>query len=66
MLKEEVQVSLQHDLNCALELFMENCLCLNVKKTKWSLMGTYQKLGKAAEISITVNGEQLERVDEYK
>ncbi len=25
-----------------------------------------QKLGKATEISITVNGEQLERVDEYK
>ncbi len=31
------------------------------QKTKWSLIGTYQILGKATEISITVNGEQLER-----
>ncbi len=41
-------------------------MILNVKKTKWSLIGTYQKLEKATEISITVNSEQLERVDEYK
>ncbi len=38
-------------------------VALKVKKTKWSLIGTYQKLGKATEINITVNGEQLERVD---
>ncbi len=59
---EEVQISLQHDLNCALEWFKANHLHLNVKKTKWSLVGTYQKLGKATEINITVN----DRVDEYK
>ncbi len=63
---EEVQISLQHDLNCALEWFKVNRLHLNVKKTKWNLIGTYQKIGKATEISITVNGEQLERVDGYK
>ncbi len=62
---EEVQISLQHYLNCALEWFMANRLHFNVKKTKWSLIGTYQKPGKATEISIFVNGEQLERVDEY-
>ncbi len=38
----------------------------DVKKIKWSLLGTYQKLGKATEINITVNDEQLERIDEYK
>ncbi len=32
----------------------------------WNLIDTYQKLGKPTEISITVNGEHLERVDEYK
>ncbi len=37
-----------------------------LKCKKRSLIGTYQKLGKATEISITVSGEQLERVDEYK
>ncbi len=63
---EEVQISLQHNLNCALQWFKANRLYLNVKKTKWSLIGTYQKLGQAKQISITVNGEQLERVDEYK
>ncbi len=63
---EEVQISLQHDLNCALEWFKTNYLHLNVKKTKWSLISKYQKLRKATELNITVNGEQLERVDEYK
>ncbi len=61
-----VQMSIQHEQNCALEWFKANHLHLNFKKIKWSLIGTYQKLGKATEINITVNDEHLERVDEYK
>ncbi len=45
---------------------MANHLYLNITKPKWSLIGTYQKLGKATDINITVNCEQLERDDEYK
>ncbi len=39
---------------------------LNVKKSKWNLIGTQQKPARPHYISLSINGELLEKVDEYK
>ncbi len=41
-----------------------NLLHLNVNKTKWNRIGTHQKLARAKDISLSINGELLEKVDE--
>ncbi len=43
---EEIRVNIQEDLHRGIKQFKENRLHLNVKKTKWSLLGTYQKNSK--------------------
>ncbi len=42
-----------------------NQLNLNVKKTKWKLIVT-QKLEREQDIPLSINGESLEKVEEYK
>ncbi len=59
-------MNIQEDLDRAIKWFKENRLHLNVKKTKWSLLGTYQKISKAADITINVGNSPLEQVSEYK
>ncbi len=65
-ISEEIRVNIQEDLDRAIKLFKENRLHLNVKKTKWSLLGTYQKINKAVDITINVGNSPLEQVSEYK
>ena len=62
----EVKQTIQTDLNNVYEWLQTNRLHLNVKKTKWSLIGTHQKLSRAENVSIDICGETLEKVDEYK
>ncbi len=57
-------MNIQEDLDRAIKWFKENRLHLNVKKTKWSLLGTYQKISKAVDIN--VGNAPLEQVSEYK
>ncbi len=59
-------MNLQENLERAIKWFKENRLHLNVKKTKWSLLGTYQKISKAVDITINVGNVPLEQVSEYK
>ncbi len=63
---EEIRVNIQEDLDRAIQRFKENRLHLNVKKTKWSLLLSYQKIGKAVNISINVENAPLEQVSVYK
>ncbi len=44
----------------------ENKLHLNVSKTKWTLFGTQKRLHGVMYPSVTVNGQKLERVNQYK
>ncbi len=59
-------MNMKEDLDRAIKWFKENRLHLNVKKTKWSLLGTYQKISKAIDIAINVGNAPLEQVSEYK
>ncbi len=63
---EEIQVNIQEDLDRAIKWFKVNRLHLNVKKIKWSLLGTYQKISKAVDITINVGNAPLKQVSEYK
>ncbi len=46
--------------------FKTNRLHLNVKQTKWSLLGTYQKLGNTVDITNNVADTQHEPISESK
>ena len=63
---KEIETNLQADLNRAQDWFRINRLHLNTKKTKWSLIGTHQKLSKTESITLHVGDEPLEQVSEYK
>ncbi len=49
---EEIRENIHEDPDRAIKFFKENRLHLNVKKTKWSLLGTYQKISKAVDINV--------------
>ncbi len=66
MTSEEIRVNIQEDLDRAIKWFKENRLHINVKKTKWSVWGTYQKISKSVDIIINVGNAPLEQVSEYK
>ncbi len=59
---EEIRVNIQEDQDRAIKWFKENRLHLNVKNTKWSLLGTYQKNSKAVDIIINLGNAPLEQV----
>ncbi len=65
-ISEEIWANIQDDLDRAIKCFKENRLHLNVKKTKWSLFGRYQKISKAVDITIIVGNAPLEQVSIYK
>jgi hypothetical protein len=62
----KIKRALEQDLKHATEWFSINKLHLNVNKTKWTLFGTWQRLRLSDLPDISVNGENLEHVDEYK
>ncbi len=57
---------LESDLSNATFWLKENKLHLNVSKTKWTLFGTQKRLYSVMYPSVTVNGQELERVNQYK
>ncbi len=65
-ISEEIRVNIQDDLDRAIIWFTKNIFHLNVKKTKWSLLGTHHKISKAVDITINVRNVPLEQVSEYK
>ncbi len=62
----EIKQCLEYDLNNASDWFHKNKLNLNISKCKWMLFGTQKRLRKTANIDITINGDQLEKVNAYK
>ena len=46
--------------------FQKNHLTLNISKTKLMIFGTPQNLSKYQNISLSYNGETIERVDNFK
>ena len=63
-------VTLQYELDSYLSKisnwFNKNKLTLNIKKTKLMVFGTSQILSKFKDISISYNGDTIERVDSFK
>ncbi len=57
---------LESDLANVTFWLKENKLYLNVSKTKWTLFGTQKRLHSVMYPSVTVNGQELERVNQYK
>ena len=62
----DVKLILQQDLALVSNWLKHNRLHLNVKKTKWSFIGTHQKLARAQDMDLSINGQPLVKVDEYK
>ncbi len=63
---EEIRVNIQEDLDRTIKWFKDNRLHFKVKKTKWSWLGTYQKINKAVDITMNAGNALLEQVSEYK
>ncbi len=57
---------LESDLANATFWLKENKLHLNVSKTKWTLLSIQKRLHSVMYPSSTVNGQKLERVNQYK
>ncbi len=56
---------LESDLSNATFWLKENKLHLNVSKTKWTLVSTQKRLHGVMYRSLTLNGQELERVIQY-
>ncbi len=61
-----IKLLLESDLDNATIWLKENKLHLNVSKTKWTLFSTQKRLHGVRYPSVTVNGQELERVNQYK
>ncbi len=57
----DIEEMLQQDLTLVYNWLKQNRLHLNAKKTKWNLIGTYQKLARAQDISLSMKCQQLEK-----
>ena len=58
--ENEIKKVLEYDLENVAKWFDQNKLHLNVKKTKWSMFGTRQRLLRSQCPSVRVNGGNLE------
>ncbi len=63
---DELQLSIQYDLQAISYWMQTNRLSLNVKKTKVMMIGSKRALARLDPLSVSLNGEQLEHVNEFK
>ncbi len=63
---DEVRLSLQHDLQSISYWMYQNRLSLNVKKTKMMITGSRTKLKRVIPFDVSLNGERVEAVDNFK
>ena len=63
---EELQISLQYDMQTISYWMRENRLSLNAGKTKFMLVGTRQKLARTRPFTVSLNGAQIEQVSTFK
>ena len=63
---DELVVSIQYDMQSISYWMKQNRLSLNVSKTKFMLIGSKQKIIRAGNIGISLNGEMVESVQTFK
>ena len=63
---DELVVSLQYDMQSISYWMNQNRLSLNVSKTKLMLIGSKQRLNRIGNISVSLNGETVESVQNFK
>ena len=62
----ELLLNLRLELSMVSEWLKANRLTLNIKKTKFIVFGTRQRLRQVPPLNLSINGEQLEQVDNMK
>ncbi len=63
---DELAVSIQYDMQSISYWMRQNRLSLNVSKTKFMLVGNKQRLNRVGDIRISLNGETIEAVQNFK
>ncbi len=63
---DELQISLQYDLQTVSYWMRENRLSLNTSKTKFMKLGTKTRLKKSKPFSLSLNGDIIEEVSTFK
>ncbi len=63
---DDIRLSLQHDLQSVSVWMRENHLSLNVKKTKLMQVGSRRNLSSVPSIGLSLNGERIDSVTEFK
>ena len=62
----DLMLSIRDDIGSVSEWLKCNKLTLNTKKTKFMIFGSRNKLRGAYDVPIYINGDQIERVDNFK
>ncbi len=63
---DEMVVSIQYDMQSISYWMKQNRLSLNVSKTKFMMVGSKQRLSRTGNITISLNGEKIESVQNFK
>ncbi len=63
---DELVLSIQYDMQSISCWMNENRLSLNVSKTKFMLIGSKQRVTRAGNIGVSLNGERVESVETFK
>ena len=64
--EDELQISLQFDLQTVAYWMRENRLSLNASKTKFMMLGSKPHLARAKQFTLSVNGEIIQVVNNFK
>ncbi len=63
---DEMALSIQYDMQSISYWMRQNRLSLNVSKTKFMLIGSKQKVNRVGTVGVSLNGEAIENVHNFK
>ncbi len=63
---DEVRLGIQRDMQSVEYWMRQNHLSLNVKKTKMMLIGSRQRLRQVPNLSVSLNGQRVENMSQFK
>ncbi len=63
---DDLQLTLQHDLQSISYWMQENRLNLNIKKTKFMRLGSKYRLNKTRQVGLSLNNEVIDTVETFK
>ncbi len=63
---DELQLSLQYDMQSIAFWMRENRLSLNMSKTKFMMIGPKQRLARTRPMIVSLNGEQIDCVNTFR